>query len=134
MKKYFFIIELFFASVFFFQGWKAIYAEAIKKVQQQAKLILLDIAGLDWCSPCIKLGSTLRQSDVFQNYAAAKLPVSKADFPRKKANRLTPTLTEQNGTLAGEINPTIASSSFYHSKLVSISKTKRKRNDWSKSI
>lgn len=96
---------LFFASTLFAQAWKASYKEALTEAQKKDSPILLVFAGSDWCAPCIKLDREIWQSDTFRNYAASNFILYKADFPRKKANRLSESRTEQNDKLAEKFNP-----------------------------
>jgi RimJ/RimL family protein N-acetyltransferase len=44
------------------------------------------------------------QSDVFKLEAEKNWIIYKADFPKKKANQLTPELTEMNNSLAEKYN------------------------------
>lgn len=96
---------LFFASTLFAQEWQPSYAEALTKARQHDKPLLLVFAGSDWCAPCIRLDKMIWQSDAFRKHAASNYMLYKADFPRKKANRLPEPLTEQNGQLAEKYNP-----------------------------
>ncbi len=105
MKKYIFILTLFFASALFAQEWQPSHAEALVAAKEQHKLMLLVFAGSDWCAPCIKLDATIWQSDVFRTYAKENYILYKADFPKKKANRLPIAVVEQNSELAEKYNP-----------------------------
>jgi len=105
MKKILFICHLFFASLLFAQEWQASYTEAVAIAKEQHKPILLVFAGSDWCAPCIKLDATIWQSDVFRSYAKENYVLYKADFPRKKTNRLPEAVAEQNSALAEKYNP-----------------------------
>ena len=96
---------LFFVSALFAQEWKTSYEEALTEARQKNKPMLLVFAGSDWCAPCIKLDKTIWQSDAFRKYAPLHYVLYKADFPRKKANRLSKSLTERNGQLAEKFNP-----------------------------
>ncbi len=105
MKKILFICYLFFTSVLVAQEWQPSYAEAIAGAKEQGKSILLVFAGSDWCAPCIMLDATIWQSDVFRSYAKENYVLYKADFPRKKANRLSEAVAERNSALAEKFNP-----------------------------
>ncbi len=96
---------LFFTSALLAQEWQPVYADALAGAKEQHKPILLVFAGSDWCAPCIKLEKKIWQSDVFRSYAKENYVLYKADFPRKKVNRLPDALAEQNGTLAEKYNP-----------------------------
>lgn len=105
MRKYVFVFYLFFASALVAQEWQPNYVEAFAIAKEQRKPILLVFAGSDWCAPCIKLDKSIWQSDVFRSYAKENYILYKADFPRKKANRLPEAIAEQNGALAEKYNP-----------------------------
>lgn len=105
MKIILFICYLFFASGLVAQEWQPTYAETVAEAKEQQKPILLVFAGSDWCAPCIMLDATIWQSDVFRLYAEENYILYKADFPRKKANRLSEAVAEQNTMLAEKYNP-----------------------------
>ncbi len=105
MKNILVICYLFFTSALFAQEWQPSYAKALAEAKEQHKPILLVFAGSDWCAPCIKLDATIWQSDVFRTYAKENYMLYKADFPRKKANRLPEAVAEQNKALAEKYNP-----------------------------
>lgn len=96
---------LFFASALFSQEWQANYAQALAVAKEQHRPLLLVFAGSDWCAPCIKLNKRIWQSDIFRTYAKENCILYKADFPRKKANRLPEAIAEQNRILAEKYNP-----------------------------
>ncbi len=99
------ILFFFFSVCTFAQDWKETYAEAVASSLDENKPIILVFAGSDWCAPCIKLDRSIWQSDEFKSYSKENYVLYKADFPRKKANRLSDHLTEQNATLADRYNP-----------------------------
>ncbi|SDE07413.1 Thioredoxin-related protein [Pricia antarctica] len=105
MKNILVICYLFFTAALFAQEWQPSYAEALVVSKEQHKPILLVFAGSDWCAPCIKLDKDIWQSDVFRTYAKENYVLYKADFPRKKANRLPEAVAEQNNALAEKYNP-----------------------------
>ncbi len=105
MKNILLIFHLFFVSVLVAQEWQPSYAEALAISKEQHKPILMVFAGSDWCTPCIKLDKDIWQSDVFRAYAKDNYVLYKADFPRKKANRLPVAVVEQNHVLAEKYNP-----------------------------
>jgi thioredoxin-related protein len=86
------------------QNWKTNFEEAKKQALEENKNILLVFSGSDWCAPCIKLDKMVWQSDVFKLEAEKNWIIYKADFPKKKANQLTPELTEMNNSLAEKYN------------------------------
>lgn len=105
MKKILFICHLFLASVLIAQEWQPSYTEAVAGAKEQHKTILLVFAGSDWCAPCKKLDATIWKSDNFRSYAKENYVLYKADFPRKRANRLPDAVAEQNSGLAEKYNP-----------------------------
>lgn len=105
MKKILFICHLLFASVLVAQAWQPSYAAAVAGAKEQHKPILMVFAGSDWCAPCLKLDATIWKSDIFRSYANENYVLYKADFPRKKANRLPHAVAERNGELAEKYNP-----------------------------
>ena len=105
MKNILIIGHLLFVSVLVAQEWQPSYAEAVSAAKEQYKPVLLVFAGSDWCAPCIKLDKNIWQSDVFRSYAKENYVLYKADFPRKKTNRLPEAVAEQNSALAEKYNP-----------------------------
>jgi len=69
------------------------------------KEILLVFSGSDWCAPCMKLEKEIWNSMDFQKYAEEHYILVKADFPKKKANRLSKYQQDKNNELAGKYNP-----------------------------
>ena len=65
--------------------------------------VLIDFYA-DWCGPCMKLDKVVWQSPEFQIESSKSWVIYKADFPKKKANQLTPELTESNNKLAEKYN------------------------------
>lgn len=93
-------------SIFAFsQNWQNSFTEAVLLAKEENKPIILVFAGSDWCAPCIKLDKTIWQSDDFKTYSKKHYILYKADFPRKKANKLTEARTLQNNTLAERFDP-----------------------------
>ena len=70
--------------------WEAAKAQA----QRSNKPILINFTGSDWCGWCIRLKQEVFSQDAFKNWAAQKVVLFEADFPRKKA--LPPNLQAQN--------------------------------------
>jgi len=98
-------IFLFLFSVCAFsQDWQPSYAEALACASDENKPIILVFSGSDWCAPCIKLDKTIWQSAQFKAYAKEHYVLYRADFPRKKANRLSDDLISQNNVLADKFN------------------------------
>lgn len=86
------------------QNWKSTFEEAKNQALTENKNIVLVFSGSDWCAPCIKLDKTVWQSSEFKKESETNWVIYKADFPKKKANQLSPTLTESNKLLASKYN------------------------------
>ncbi|WP_411031363.1 thioredoxin family protein [Spongiimicrobium sp. 3-5] len=87
------------------QEWQATYEEALTCAKDQDKPIVLVFSGSDWCAPCIKLEKDIWQSDTFKAYSKENYILYRADFPRKKANKLPKEKELANGQLAETFNP-----------------------------
>ncbi len=97
-----------FAFFLFFQAnpdWHFNYQEAQKVASDEHKTVLLVFSGSDWCKPCIQLHNELFEKQEFIKYADEHLVLLKADFPYKKANRLSKEQTAHNEELAERYNP-----------------------------
>jgi len=102
---YFTSLFLFFLSISSFsQNWMTNFNEAKQVASEKNKNIVLVFQGSDWCAPCIKLDKEVWSAEEFKKLSKDHFVMLKADFPRKKANRLSKELTEQNGMLAGKYN------------------------------
>ena len=104
IKKSIIILLLFTATLSYSQEWKNNLEEAKKEAIAQNKKILLVFSGSDWCAPCIKLDKNVWKSDAFKKESEKSWILIKADFPKKKADLLSPELTENNGKLAEKYN------------------------------
>lgn len=87
------------------QNWESSFEEALSISQGNNKPIVLVFAGSDWCAPCIKMERDIWQSKAFVSYSNEHYVLYKADFPRKKANKLPLEIKEQNKKLAELYNP-----------------------------
>ena len=104
MKKSLIFILLFMVTLGYSQEWKSNLEEAKKEATEQNKKILLVFSGSDWCAPCIKLDKNVWQSEAFKNESQKSWILIKADFPKKKADLLSPELTANNEKLAEKYN------------------------------
>lgn len=91
-------------TVLMAQNWQTNFEEAKVIAQKENKNILLVFSGSDWCAPCMKLEKNIWMSPEFQTEAQNSWIIYKADFPKKKANQLSPEMTEQNKKLAEKYN------------------------------
>ena len=69
------------------------------------KNIILVFQGSDWCAPCIKLDREVWSTKEFQQLAKDRFVMLKADFPRKKGNKLPEEQEARNKALAAKYNP-----------------------------
>lgn len=76
---------------------------AFKLSAQYDRDILLVFSGSDWCIPCIQFEKKVLSDTAFQNFAAKRLIVLKADFPQKR--KIPAELKSQYEALAEEYNP-----------------------------
>lgn len=86
------------------QDWVYNFKEAKTKAQSQGKHIVLVFAGSDWCAPCIKLEKKIWESPKFKELAKDTFVMLKADFPRRKKNRLSKEQQAHNNRLAEKYN------------------------------
>ncbi len=84
------------------QEWMTNYDDALKKAKSENKPILIDFTGSDWCGWCMKLDKEVFSLAEFQDYAAKKLVLLKADFPRHK--ELPAAEKAQNEKLASQFH------------------------------
>jgi len=104
MKKSLIIMLFFMVTLGYSQEWKSNLEEAKKEATEQNKKILLVFSGSDWCAPCIKLDKNVWQSEAFKKESQQSWILIKADFPKKKADLLSPELTANNEKLAEKYN------------------------------
>jgi thioredoxin-related protein len=104
MYKIILLFLLLFFKISYSQNWKSSFEETKSQALAENKNIVLVFSGSDWCAPCIKLDKTVWQSEEFKKESETNWIIYKADFPKKKANQLSPTLTESNKLLASKYN------------------------------
>ncbi len=86
--------------------WLTDFDQALKQAGEQNKLVIVYFSGSDWCRPCMKLKSTILETEQFESYAVDKYVLVQLDFPVKKENQLAPELKRQNEALAEKYNHT----------------------------
>ncbi|PTX59755.1 thioredoxin-like protein [Kordia periserrulae] len=86
------------------QEWNTNFKEAQAQASNEHKNILLVFSGSDWCAPCIKLEKSIFQSEAFKTFAADNYILVRADFPKRKKNKLSQAQQEQNNQLAATYN------------------------------
>jgi len=84
--------------------WLTDYDTAIENSISEDKNILLVFSGSDWCKPCIRLEQQVFEKETFKNFADKKLILLRADFPRKRKNKLSKSQTQHNEGLAEKYN------------------------------
>ncbi len=87
------------------QNWLTNFEQAKKTAQTKHKPIILVFEGSDWCAPCKKLERNILSSPEFKAFAEEHLVLLKADFPRRKKNRLPAAQQKHNDNLAAQYNP-----------------------------
>lgn len=104
MKKI--VLSLFFLATIVAnaQEWLTDFDQAKKIANEKSQKIILVFQGSDWCAPCIKLDKEIWSSEVFKNYAKEHFVMLKADFPRRKKNKLQTTQQLKNNQLAEKYN------------------------------
>jgi len=88
----------------FAQDWQTNFEKAKKSAQENNLNIVLVFQGSDWCAPCIKLNKEIWSTPEFNNLAKDHFIMLKADFPRKKSNKLPEDIQAQNDKLAETYN------------------------------
>lgn len=104
MKNVIIVIIFLIGSLSFAQEWETNFDKAAAKAEASKHNIILVFSGSDWCAPCIKLDKNIWQSAEFRSYAKDNWVLLRADFPRKKDNRLSETQTALNAALAEKYN------------------------------
>ena len=92
------------ASVVNAQEWQTDLATALKISKEKEQRIVLVFSGSDWCAPCIKLEKEIWESEEFRTYAKDHFVLLRADFPRKKKNKISKEQQEKNNKLAEKYN------------------------------
>ena len=86
------------------QTWHTDIDTAKNIAKEQNKNIVLVFQGSDWCGPCIKLDREIWSTEDFKAHAKKNFVLLKADFPKKKANRLSKEQQDKNDLLAEKYN------------------------------
>jgi len=102
----------FFVFVFFLgfsfkgiaQDWKYDLDEALAVAKEKDQKIVLFFTGSDWCPPCIKLEKKILSTQEFADFTQQKYVWLKADFPRRKKNRISKEQKQKNKALASRYN------------------------------
>ena len=86
------------------QDWRTDWDIAKVEAEQANKKLILVFSGSDWCIPCIKLEKEIWESPSFTQYAEQYYLLFRADFPKRKKNKLPETIQKLNDRLASEYN------------------------------
>jgi thioredoxin-related protein len=104
MKNILILFTLTISSIACAQNWETNWEDASAKAKQYNQNIILVFSGSDWCAPCIKLDREIWQSVEFQTFANNHWVLLRADFPRKKENKLSEAQIAENTRLAEKYN------------------------------
>lgn len=102
--KFLLCFALSFSMFSFAQEWQTNFEKAKELASKSNHNIVLVFQGSDWCAPCIKLNKEIWSNAEFKSLSKDHFIMFKADFPRKKANKLSDELTDQNKILAEKYN------------------------------
>ncbi len=101
MKNFVFIaLALLFTVNLYAQNWENNFETAKKRASTEEKNIVLVFSGSDWCIPCMKLEKEIWKSDEFIKDSDEHFVLFRADFPKRKANKLSEEQQEENNRLA----------------------------------
>ena len=89
----------------FAQEWRTDWDTAKVEAEKANKKLILVFSGSDWCIPCIKLEKEIWENSSFIQYAEQHYVLFRADFPKRKKNKLPETIQQLNDRLASEYNP-----------------------------
>ena len=86
------------------QYWRTDWDIARVEAEQANKKLILVFSGSDWCIPCIKLEKEIWESSSFTQYAEQYYVLFRADFPKRKKNKLPEMIQKLNDRLASKYN------------------------------
>ena len=86
------------------QDWRTDWDIARVEAEQANKKLILVFSGSDWCIPCIKLEKEIWESSSFLQYAEQYYVLFRADFPKRKKNKLPEMIQKLNDRLASKYN------------------------------
>ena len=105
MKLFVILFTLLLSSLLSAQNWESYYEDDLILAKEPDRPLVLVSSGSDWYGPCLSLEKEILQSDIFKRYAVDNYVLFRADFPRKKRNRLSEEQTRANSELANKFNP-----------------------------
>ena len=86
------------------QEWLTDLDKAQEIAAKKDQKIILVFQGSDWCAPCMKLENEIWSSKEFKAYAKENFVLLKADFPRRRKNKLSKEQQKHNDALAEMYN------------------------------
>ncbi len=86
------------------QEWRYDFEEAKIVAQEKDQRIVLFFTGSDWCPPCIKLERNVFSNTAFKEFAEQNFVWVKADFPKRRKNKLSDEQRKKNEELADRYN------------------------------
>ena len=95
-----FILAIVFTAAIQAQNWEHDFELAKTRAANEGKNILLVFSGSDWCIPCMKLEKEIWDSEEFKKDSKEHFVLLRADFPKRKANKLSEEQQEKNDHLA----------------------------------
>ena len=104
MKNLFITLMLLVSTIVFAQNWQTNFKKAKEIATENNQKIILIFQGSDWCAPCIKLDNEIWSSKEFKAYAEENYVMLKADFPRRRKNKLAKEQQKHNEMLAENYN------------------------------
>tara|TARA_B100000767_G_scaffold275734_1_gene314816 strand:- start:1269 stop:1709 length:441 start_codon:yes stop_codon:yes gene_type:complete len=87
------------------QDWRTNWEDAKSEAEIGNKKLILVFSGSDWCIPCIKLEKEIWINSTFNEYAKDNYVLFRADFPKRKKNKLDNVTQKRNDLLAAHYNP-----------------------------
>jgi len=99
------ILSLAFSINSFAQDWISNIDEAKEIASRNNQNVVLVFQGSDWCAPCMKLDKEVWSTPEYQKLNENHFVMLKADFPRRKKNKLTEEQQTHNNKLAELYNP-----------------------------
>lgn len=99
-----FLFVFFNGEIIIAQDWKYDLEEAKLQARKTDQNIVLFFTGSDWCPPCIKLEKNVFSNKDFIAFAKDNFVWLKADFPKRRKNRLSVEQQNKNEALASKYN------------------------------
>lgn len=86
-------------------NWITDFTKAKKLATKEGKLILMRFTGSDWCANCIRIDTTLIETQPFIEFAKDRYVFLYLDFPSKAENKLSKRQESHNQELLEKYNP-----------------------------